>query len=203
MPKTPPAKDTVINILQYRASYGTKLHYQRLALESRDKWLAINKDSGKDIFVLSGMLRVQPSEVMGDLEKETLANMERDGIRDTQFVKSNADDQKRAAEQGWDAKLLDFEIPDDPEHHNFEAVLDSLAGFIRCSDSCTYYQKLAASKGVKFVFGADQGEFASMIEEPFDSPDAKKKAKGIVTKDGKTHSADVVVVAGTFTQPLE
>lgn len=141
------------------------------------------------------MLRVQPSEVMGELEKETLANMERDGIRDTQFVKSDPDDRKRAAEQGWESKLLEFEIPEDPEHHNFEAVLDSLGGFVRCSDSCAYYQKVAAEKGVKFIFGPKQGAFASFIEEASDSSSSKKKATGINTEDGKSHSADVVVVA--------
>lgn len=132
---------------------------------------------------------------MGELEKETLANMERDGIRDTQFVKSDPDDRKRAAEQGWDSKLLEFEIPDDPKHHNFEAVLDSLAGFVRCSDSCAYYRKLAAEKGVKFVFGPKQGAFASLIEEASSSSPSKRKAVGITTEDGKSHSADVVVVA--------
>ncbi|KAL1626668.1 hypothetical protein SLS54_002831 [Diplodia seriata] len=88
----------------FRASYGTKLHYQRLALESRDAWRSLNAtlrhghpppadaDATRDLFVECGMLRVQPTVALGALEKETLANMDRAGLRDTQFVESNAAD---------------------------------------------------------------------------------------------------------------
>lgn len=185
--------------LKFRASYGTKLHYQRLALESRELWTAINKDSGSDLFVPSGMLRVQPTDELSQLEKETLANMERDGIRDTQFVKSNADDRKRAEAGGWESKLLDFKIPDNADNHSFEAVLDSLAGFMRCADACAYFQKLAASKGVEFHFGAEEGAVASLIEEESTTSTAgQKRVVGIKTKDGKVHKAGVVAVAGMY-----
>ena len=99
----------------FRASYGTKLHYQRLAMESRKAWVAEDErrgfpSTGNDwdedrLFVNSGMLRVQPSKELSALERETLENMERDGIRDTQFVKSDLSDWARAEEprkdSGW------------------------------------------------------------------------------------------------------
>ncbi|KKY27164.1 putative fad dependent oxidoreductase [Diplodia seriata] len=131
----------------FRASYGTKLHYQRLALESRDAWRSLNEtlkheypppadaDATRDLFVECGMLRVQPTGALGALEKETLANMERAGLRDTQFVESNAADRERAASRGWGAKLLRFEIPEGSEHGTYEAVLDSLAGLTKCSQA--------------------------------------------------------------------
>ncbi|PMB71928.1 L-pipecolate oxidase [Beauveria bassiana] len=177
----------------FRASYGTKLHYQRLALESREEWVAINKSSGADLFVPSGMLRVQPSDKLGALEKETLANMKRDGIRQTQFVKSLEEDRERAKAEGWDAKLLEFPIPDSDDGRTYEAVLDSLGGFMRCSNACLHFHKLAVLKGVKFLFGSEHGAVESIVEEMVGG---KKKAVGVRTKDGAIHQADIVAVAG-------
>lgn len=140
------------------------------------------------------MLRVQPTEELGDLEKETLANMEREGLRHTQFVKSNQSDRDRAVSTGWDSKLLDFAIPDDSSR-SFEAVLDSLAGFTRCSDACSHFQKVATVKGVKFRLGPQAGAFDSLVEEDIPTS-THKRALGLKTKDGTFHKADVVVIAG-------
>lgn len=182
---------------QFRASYGKKLHYQQLALESRKQWLLINKDrqhGQHELFVASGMLRVQPDATLSALEKETLANMTRDGIRDTQFVKNDANDRRRAGDLGWQHKLLDFAIPDDAAGATFEAVLDSLAGFTRCGDACAYYRKVAEAEGVRFLLGQDRGRFDSLIEEALE--DGRRQATGIKTADGISHEADTIVVAG-------
>ena len=186
---------------QFRASYGTKLHYQQLAMESRQKWISEDDKRGivepdEKLFVNSGMLRVQPSDHLGALEKETLANMERDGLRDTQFVKSNPEDRSRAHEGGWEDKLLEFNIPDHSAGEKYEAVLDSLAGFVRCSAACAHYQKVAAAKGVEFCFGPQEGTFDSFMEAESALEPGKKKVVGLRTKDGIVHDADVVVVAG-------
>ena len=186
---------------QFRASYGTKLHYQQLAMESRQKWISEDDKRGivepdEKLFVNSGMLRVQPSDHLGALEKETLANMERDGLRDTQFVKSNSEDRSRAHERGWDDKLLEFNIPNHSARETYEAVLDSLAGFVRCSAACAHYQKVAAAKGVEFCFGPQEGTFDSFMEAESALEPGKKKVVGLRTKDGIVHDADVVVVAG-------
>ncbi|OAR00861.1 hypothetical protein LLEC1_07495 [Akanthomyces lecanii] len=195
-----PVADENVQAASFRASYGTKLHYQRLALESREEWIAINKSSGDDLFVPSGMLRVQPSDVLGALEKETLANMERDGIRGTQFVKSLAEDRERATAEGWDAKLLEFPIPDSNDGRTYEAVLDSLGGFMRCSNACLYFYKLATSKGVKFIFGKEHGAVEYIVEEMVGG---RKRAVGVKTRDGAVHKANVVAVAGgSFTTQL-
>ncbi|KID95776.1 FAD dependent oxidoreductase, partial [Metarhizium majus ARSEF 297] len=174
----------------FRASYGKKLHYQRLAMESREAWLRINQGLGDALFVECGMLRVQPSDELAALEKETLANMQRDGFRDTQFVKSSARDRERAARLGWEGKLLDFEIPGSAHHETFDAVLDSLGGLTRCSAACYHFYKLAASAGVKFVFGSEEGAFASFIEKTSTVDESKPKVVGLKTKDGKAHEAD-------------
>lgn len=151
------------------------------------------------LFVKSGMLRVQSSDHLDPLEKETLANMTRDGLRDTQFVKSEPIDRERARIMGWEDKILDFEMPhqSSSSEGNYEAVLDSLAGFVRCSAACVHYLKNAAAKGVEFCFGREGGAFDSFVEESTSQP-GKKRVSGLKTKDGKIHRADTVVVAGEF-----
>ncbi|KAF6789705.1 putative FAD dependent oxidoreductase [Colletotrichum sojae] len=185
----------------FRASYGANIHYQRLALESRKAWEAINSARLREenpadrteLFSPCGMLRVQPGPDLDELERETLGNFTRDGLRETQFVKSDAGDRERAAAQGWGDKMLDFAIPG--EEGAFEVVLDSLAGFTRCSEACAYFYKLAVRQGVVFHFGPEKGAFDGLLEE--EGPDSsRKKAVGVKTKDGLSHAADVVVIAG-------
>ncbi|KAL4915239.1 FAD dependent oxidoreductase [Aspergillus aurantiobrunneus] len=193
----------------FRASYGTKLHYQRLAMESRKAWVAEDAKRGFSesddrwnegrIFVSSGMLRVQPSDELSALEKETLGNMDRDGIRDTQFVKGIEEDRRRAQRMGWQEKLLEFGIPGSEPASTYEAVLDSLAGFVRCSDACAYYQGLAVDKGVVFCFGAQKGAVEGLVKVQSENEAGKEKVTAVKTRDGKVHDADVVVVAaGSF-----
>ncbi|TDZ49795.1 L-pipecolate oxidase [Colletotrichum trifolii] len=194
----------------FRASYGTKLHYQRLAVESRAAWESINEqrrrehheEDQSDLFSACGMLRVQPTDELDAQELETLANFEREGLRDAQFVRSNEADRQRAAERGWADKLLGFDVPGSSPAATFEAVLDTTAGFIKCSEACAYFHELALREGVEFHFGPEKGAFDSLIEEPSgDSP--LKKAVGLKTKDGIAHIADVVVIAaGSFTTQI-
>ena len=141
------------------------------------------------------MLRVQPTAQLGALERETLRNMEKDGIRDTQFVKSNPEDLERARERGWDQKLLAFNIPDTSPQETFEAVLDSLAGFIQCSQACAYFYKEAVAQGVTFHFGREKGAFDGLVEETVGE---SKKAIGLKTKDGTFHKSDITIIAGKF-----
>ncbi|KAJ5339766.1 hypothetical protein N7452_006494 [Penicillium brevicompactum] len=194
----------------FRASYGNEIHYQRLALESRKAWVLEDENRGfsggniddKRLFVNSGMLRVQPTDHLATLEKETLANMQRDGIRDTQFVESDTADCERAERLGWKHKLLHFKIPDSPEK-SYEAVLDTLAGFLRCSNACDHYREVAVTKGVKFHLGAEAGAVESLVKVASSVEANKQKVSGLKTKDGAIHNADIVVVAaGSFSTQI-
>lgn len=147
------------------------------------------------LFVDSGMLRIQPSDQLAALEKETLANMERDGLRDTQFVESDSADCERAEKMGWKDKLLKFRIPELPGN-SYEAVLDSTAGFIRCSSACAHYRELADAKGVQFELGLEKGEVVLLLEATSTAEPTKEKITGVKTKDGVVHHSDTVVVAG-------
>ncbi|OQE81583.1 hypothetical protein PENNAL_c0040G02828 [Penicillium nalgiovense] len=194
----------------FRASYGKEIHYQRLALESRGAWVSVDEKRGSTeqddgsnnrLFVNSGMLRIQPFDHLATLEKETLANMQRDGLRDTQFVKSDPADCERADKLGWKDKILNFHIPD--SESTYEAVLDSLAGFVRCSNACAHYQKVAADKGVKFQFGPQEGAIDYLVKVKSDIEPGKDKVTGLKTKDGVVHDADAVVVAaGSFSTQI-
>ncbi|KAJ5123846.1 uncharacterized protein N7515_007671 [Penicillium bovifimosum] len=193
----------------FRASYGNEIHYQRLALESRKAWALEDEkrgftrsDASDDrLFVNSGMLRIQPSDHLATLEKETLANMQRDGLRDTQFVMSEPADCERAEKLGWKDKMFTFPIPDSEK--TYEAVLDSLAGFLRCSNACAHYQKVAADKGVRFNFGPQKGAVDSLIRVKSSLEPGKEKVKGLKTSDGLVHHANAVVVAaGSFSTQI-
>lgn len=166
-------------------------------MEARAVWMSLNDKAQKDLFVGCGMLRVQPTEELGALEKETLANMERDGLRDAQFVKSDPNDQHRAVNLGWSQKLLDFPIPDSSPAMTFEAVLDSTAGFTYCSQSCAQLLKEAKDHGVTFWLGAHQGAFESLVEENC-ANSSLKRAVGLKTRAGTFHKADIVVIAGAY-----
>lgn len=161
-------------------------------MEAREEWRRLNNEYGSDLFVGCGMLRVQPSDHLGALERDTLASMERDGLRDSQFVKSSPEDCERATSRGWEAKLLDFAIPDDSDK-TFDAVLDSLSGFVKCSEACAHLQKTASSLGVAFHLGGDQGTFDSFV---YDGKTDKRRVIGVKTQDGVVHQADTAVVAG-------
>ena len=142
------------------------------------------------------MLWVQPLDVLGALEKETLANMEWDGLRDTQFIKSKSKDRQDTEQLGWKEKLLDLEIPQSSPASTYEAVLDLLAGFVRCSNACAYYQKIAADKGVEFCFGPEKGAVESLVKLSSGINSDKERVMGIKLKNSKLHNANVVVVAG-------
>ncbi|PHH66608.1 hypothetical protein CDD81_6445 [Ophiocordyceps australis] len=169
----------------FRASYGKKMEYQRLALESRSAWLALNQTSHPPLFEPCGMLRVQPSDTLSPLELETLASLARDGLGSLQFIASDPQDVQRAASQGWAAKLLGFR---DAQGKALEAVLDATAGFTRCAEACAYFQRLAAAEGVVFCLGCREGCFDSLVTDGM-------RARGIVTRDGRKHFADTVVIA--------
>lgn len=184
-----------------RFSYGKEIEYQRLAFEAAGMWEDWNRqlaaantkdlpeslrNAPRKLWYNSGMLRVSATDELGDFEEETLRNMELEGIRHFQFSVDDAGDVKRARESGWAHKL-------DPTQRKqrlgvHRAVLDSTAGWVAAFRCCAWAQHLARSAGVKFVLGKGMGKVVE-IEEDGGKPALK-------TVDGKTHPADLVIVAG-------
>lgn len=58
-----------------------------------------------------------------------------------------------------------------------------------------YARYLCEKAGVRFVLGKPHGELKQLITE---QSGASKKVTGIRTRDGQSHSADLVVVACEF-----
>ncbi|KAL1869339.1 hypothetical protein Daus18300_005551 [Diaporthe australafricana] len=196
-----------------RFSYGAEIEYQRLASRAAAVWeewneqLAAARDEDlppglrgwpagrgeRKLWWNVGMLRMSATGEFGAFEMQTLANMEREGIRDRQFRSDDAADLARARDRGWAHKL-------DPcgREARFgvhKAVLDSTAGYVLAYKSCAWARHLAEQAGVKFVLGAEKGRVVS-IDEQGDTPKVE-------TADGKVYEADVVVVAcGGWTPSL-
>lgn len=58
--------------------------------------------------------------------------------------------------------------------------------------ACVYARHLCKKAGVKFILGRPRGELENLIIE---KSDQNKRVKGIKTRDGQSHLADLVVVA--------
>lgn len=98
-----------------RFSYGSEIDYQRLATEAAGMWNEWNQQLAstpetelpnglkewnvdKKLWWNSGMLRMSATSEFGEFERETLENMEKEGIRDKQF--------KTDDENGWFLPIL-------------------------------------------------------------------------------------------------
>jgi sarcosine oxidase/L-pipecolate oxidase len=69
------------------------------------------------------------------------------------------------------------------------AVFDATAGFVAAGKSCLWAMHLCRQAGVKFVLGPETGKLADLLSKGDGS------VYGIETIDGKSHQADLVIVA--------
>ncbi|KAI1334501.1 FAD dependent oxidoreductase [Xylariaceae sp. FL0016] len=182
-----------------RFSYGSEIEYQRLATQAAAMWDEWNeqvagaedvpevlKKGDRKLWWNSGFLRMAAGSEFGSFELETLANMEKEGIRQTQFKSDDASDIQRAKDSGWIHKLDPCRRRERFGVH--KAVLDSSAGFTVAYKSCAWAQHLAMQAGVEFVLHPTGGKV-------LDISNARRKPT-VKTADGQTHYADLVVVAG-------
>ncbi|CAG8207395.1 unnamed protein product [Penicillium salamii] len=191
----------------FRATYGSQKHSQDLALEARDFWLewnrAIRKSQKSDLplplspedelLTLCGVYHLADGPNMIPRYVENLRVMEdtAPSFRDLQFIKNNADDEKRASARGadWGKKYHLFDQFKDGATNGF---LDAGSGITLADKACVYARHLCQKAGVKFVLGRPNGELDHLLVE---GSGAKKQVKGIKTRDGLTHLSDLVVLA--------
>ncbi|KAI1483155.1 FAD dependent oxidoreductase [Daldinia eschscholtzii] len=184
-----------------RFSYGSEIEYQRLAIEAAGLWDEWNREvaatptdelpgrlreGDRKLWWNSGMLRMSSEDELGDFEIATLENMDREGIRETQFRTDDKADIARAKERGWAHKLDPCRRQERFGTH--KAVLDSTAGFVYAYKSCAWAQHLASKAGVKMILSPLRGKVVDITTEE-DRP-------VVVTADGSEITADLVVVAG-------
>ncbi|RYC65119.1 hypothetical protein CHU98_g1115 [Xylaria longipes] len=185
-----------------RFSYGSEIEYQRLASQAAEIWDAWNQEiaslAGEELpevlrkgerklWYKCGFLRMGAGCEFADFELQTLRNMEKEGIRDTQFKSDDDDDTERAACTGWAHKL---DVCGRQRRFGVhKAVLDSSAGFVMAYKSCAWAQHLARKSGVEFILHPAKGKVVGIDTTP-------DQTSVLRTADGMIHEGDLVVVAG-------
>lgn len=190
-----------------RMSYGDELDYQRLAWEAIQIWNVWNKQisssSSHDlpkglkatdkVWDNCGFLRMSTDGVLSPFEKSTLRNITREGLRSTQFLIGNEDDETRARfyfnKGKWEKKRDPFNRQS--QGKSLAGVFDTTAGYVDASKACVWVMHLCRQYGVKFVLGEKEGQVSSFIKSP-----AADKTVGIRTMDGKEHRSDLLILAG-------
>ncbi|KAJ5569878.1 uncharacterized protein N7459_009308 [Penicillium hispanicum] len=191
----------------FRATYGKQNHSQDLALEARDIWLEWNRaiqashpselphplSPEDELLTLCGVFHLADGPEMVDRYVENLRVMEETApaFRDLQFVKNSSTDEKRADALGpeWGKK---YHLFDGFRNGLTNGFLDAGSGITLADKACVYARHLCEKAGVKFVLGRPQGELDNLI---VDQSGSSKRITGIKTRDGLSHSADLVIVA--------
>lgn len=102
-----------------RFSYGSEIEYQRLASQAAEIWDAWNQEIAglaeeelpevlrkgeRKLWNKCGFLRMGARNEFADFELQTLQNMEKEGIRDTQFKSDDVDGECLVFEKGNEQK---------------------------------------------------------------------------------------------------
>ncbi|CAG88679.1 DEHA2F00374p [Debaryomyces hansenii CBS767] len=181
----------------FRAQYAEKKHYQELAFRAFEIWQEwdrkiqllpeseVKEFTGLRLLDLCGMLRLD--DQVGWEELASRDNFAREGLGPLRFDINDKNDLKRAKAQGYGPKVqfaldLQSKIPD------LEGVFDSTSGMLYASRCLQYAAYLCKSMGVRFIMGGDKGTFKEYVMI------SNKIVGGIVTRDGKKHEAELVVI---------
>ncbi|OKL62196.1 hypothetical protein UA08_02323 [Talaromyces atroroseus] len=190
-----------------RLSYGTEIDYQRLAYEAGEIWKSWNKqielgtnnlpaglEKEDKLWYSTGMLRMSATEDYGEFELRTLENMQKEGLREMQYMCDNPEDILRARSRGWGQKLDPLDKKKRLGYNT--AVLDSTAGFVAADKACHWVWHLCQRAGVHFVQDPTRGKVTQIVDDG-------DKVIGIKTADGLEHHSDMVIVAcGGWTPTL-
>ncbi|KAI1619319.1 FAD dependent oxidoreductase [Exophiala viscosa] len=191
----------------FRTGYGKELHYQRLAIEARETWLAWNKEIKEStqaelphgltpndkVLDLCGNIFLAEGPTLRDFYVDSLKSMETSApeFRKLQFIKGNPDDEERLRKINpkWVEKLHAL---DGINNNDTNGFIDVQGGVTLADKACTYARFLCQKAGVKFVLDSPQGKLRELLVEENGS---QRKVTGIKTCDGLDHLADRVIVA--------
>ncbi|KAI8654068.1 DAO domain-containing protein [Fusarium sp. Ph1] len=191
----------------FRMAYAERTDYQDLAIEARDFWLSWNKaiteanvsDLPKGLtpedklFYICGSYFLAEGPELRDYYADSLKTMEKTApeFRRMQFVKGNAQDEKRLGQ--IDPKWVEkYHIIDRINGGNTNGFIDIQGGITIADKACIYAKFLCEQVGVRFVLGDPQGKLSSLIVE---NDGLNKRVAGIKTCDGLRHFGDLVIVA--------
>lgn len=183
-----------------RASYGGSKLYQDLAFSAMPEWRRWNEifaaseqnDGLEALFYQCGLLRLS-EHGLEPWERKTQSNFPEE-LKGTQYRVSDPQRREDALSDGVVASKIDpfarieKELPTD-------GYLDMTAGYVLASRACAFALHLCQEAGVQTYLGPEYG-MKELIRRG-------GKVTGIVTQDGSSHSADLVVVAcGGWTPSL-
>ncbi|ETS84237.1 hypothetical protein PFICI_02262 [Pestalotiopsis fici W106-1] len=199
----------------FRMAYGDRLDYQNLAIEARDMWLDWNKqiknscpdqlpdgiNTQDELLLITGSCFLSEGERLHEYYEASLCTMERTApeFRRMQFVKDNVADEARLGniDDKWVRKLHAL---DKINHGDVNGFMDIQAGIMLADKSCNFARFLCEQAGVQFILGDPQGKIKRLI---IDQAYQHRTVNGIETEDGRTHLADLVIVAaGPWTSSI-
>lgn len=186
-----------------RAAYGSQFEYQNLALDAINKWKEWNAEirtgdtippgfSTNDVlFVNNGTVTMTSGPNLDQFEKETMRNMDRVGLRDTQINLRDPDDVTRARARGFGFAVDAFNIKQGC------SILDTQSGFVYADRACHFVLHKIKSLGIQVILGGPKGTFSSFLQNE------KAQITGVRTADGVSHAADLTIMAcGGWTPSL-
>ena len=190
-----------------RASYGSQVEYQKLALNSIQEFKQWNQDisAGKTvppgftrsdaIFVNNGNLTMNDDESLTQFDIDTMKNMSAVGLGNSQIILTIPDHVERAKAAGFEFAINPFKR--DPK--NNYGILDICGGMVYADLACRFALHKAQKLGVKFVLGGAQGTFSRLTHDDA----SNKRITGVRTADGTLHEAELVIMAcGGWTPSL-
>ncbi|KAJ4253810.1 hypothetical protein NW762_010205 [Fusarium torreyae] len=186
-----------------RAAYGAEIWYQNLALDAISKWKKWNEElkagkvtppglSSQDaLFVNNSTLTITSDSSLSKFDRDTIQNMTKVGLQDTQIDLSEPSDVERAKAQGFGFAVDAIDLK------GHAALLDTQSGFAYADKACRFALTKAQTLGVQFVFGESRGKFVGLLEN------ADSQVLGVRTADGVSHPAELTIMAcGGWTPSL-
>jgi sarcosine oxidase / L-pipecolate oxidase len=183
----------------FRAEYGDKVHYQNLAFEAFEIWQKWNRDISqvppeegkkyKDLCLLDMCSMLRLDDRLSNEELANRKNFAKLGLRPLIHDINDSVDVRRARASGLGSKIQ-FALDLKEKIPSLHGSLDSSSGMLYASRCCLYAKYLCTQLGVKFVLGGKKGTLKKYLTD-----ETGTIVKGIVTEDGLSHAADLVVIS--------
>ncbi|KAI7857439.1 FAD dependent oxidoreductase [Circinella umbellata] len=189
---SPDAASSDINKIM-RMDYGDETMYMHMYMESLHIWKQWNKERAlkglSPVFHNVGNLMFSQNGKFSNYEEQSLKAIREAGYgycieeyRTPESIAERYPQFKEATKNGFDI-----------------AYLNKSGGWCDSSEACKHIHSKCVENGVHFVVGPEQGSFVKFLYDEKIST----KITGIETQDGKTHGADLVILAtGSWTPSL-
>lgn len=189
-----------------RTAYGSQSEYSQLTLDALREWNIRNQEiaSGETVphgmtvqdrvFINNGHLTLSDENELPEFERHSVMNSAQRGQLRTQLMTHDKQHQAIAAESGWAHGIGPFGRT--ARGLNNVGLLDTIGGTAVADKACRFALHKARLLGVHFVLDSEAGCLESLES-------TGKKTTAIRTRDGKTHSASLVILAcGGWTPTL-